>query len=204
VSSIRQRKRDSTLHGSAPDKADTVLLLIDVINDLDFPGGKAYLRYVLPAARRIARLAERARRARIPVVYVNDNFGRWQSDFRELVRHCREDGVPGAPLAELLPPQSEDYFVLKPKHSGFFSSSLDILLAHLGARTLILSGFAGDICVLYTANDAFMRDYKLVIARDCVASESRIANAQALKQMEHHLDATLKASTRIRFRRPRR
>jgi nicotinamidase-related amidase len=181
-----------------------VLLLIDVINALDFPGGRAYLRLALPAARRIARLAERARQARVPVVYVNDNFGRWQSDFREQVRHCLEDGVPGAPLARLLSPQKDDYFVLKPKHSGFFSSSLDILLAHLGAETLVLAGFATDICVLYTANDAFMRDYKLVVARDCVAAESKRAHEIALSQMKQHLDASLKESARIRFRRERR
>src|SRR6187431_755232 len=106
-------RKDPTLHGSAPDTAPTVLLLIDVINDLDFPGGRAYLRFALPAVRRIARLAARARKAGVPVIYVIDNFGRWQSDFREQVRHCREDGVPGAPLAELLPPQKQDYFVLK-------------------------------------------------------------------------------------------
>jgi nicotinamidase-related amidase len=196
-------RRNASLHGSAPDKAPIALLLIDVINAIDFPGGEDLLRPALRAARKIAKLAERARRANVPVIYVNDNFGRWQSDFREQVRHCREDGVPGAPLAELLAPRETDYFVLKPKHSGFFSSSLDILLEHLEVHTLVLTGFATDICVLYTANDAYMRDYDLVIARDCVAAESPEANRAALKQMEHHLRATLRDSSRIRFPRIR-
>jgi nicotinamidase-related amidase len=193
-------RRNSAPHGNAPDKSSTALLLIDVINDLDFPGGEAYLRFALPAARRIVPLAKRARTAGVPVIYVNDNFGRWQSDFREQVRHCLEDNVPGAPLAELLAPEENDYFVLKPMHSGFFSSSLDILLDHLHVKTLVLAGFAADICVLYTANDAFMRGFKLVIARDCVASEAKSAKEAALKQMQRQLEATIKSSTSIRFR----
>jgi nicotinamidase-related amidase len=197
-------RRDASLHGSAPDKAPVALLLIDVINDIAFPGSEALLRPALRAARRIRTLAERARRACIPVIYVNDNFGRWQSDFREQVRHCREDGVPGAPIAEMLAPQETDYFVLKPKHSGFFSSSLDILLKYLEVDTLVLAGFATDICVLYTANDAYMRDYDLVVARDCVAAESPRANRGALKQMEQQLRARLQESGRIRFPRARR
>jgi nicotinamidase-related amidase len=192
-------RRKSAPHGNAPDKSSIALLLIDVINDLDFPGGEAYLRLALPAARRIVHLAERARAAGVPVIYVNDNFGRWQSDFREQVRHCLEDGVPGAPLAELLSPKEEDYFVLKPMHSGFFSSSLDILLDHLHVKTLVLAGFAADICVLYTANDAFMRGFDLVIVRDCVASEAKSAKEAALKQMQRHLKAKIKASASIRF-----
>lgn len=189
----------STLHGHTPDKAPVALVLIDVINDLDFPECKNLLRFALPAARRIATLAQRARRSGVPVIYVNDNFGRWQSDFREQVRHCLEDGVPGAKLARLLRPHSDDYFVLKPMHSGFYASCLELLLHRLGAQTLVLAGFAADICVLYTANDAFMRGFKLVVARDCVAAESRAANEQALRQMAKQLEAVVKLSTKIRF-----
>src|SRR4030088_2901965 len=108
--------KNEDLHGSAPDKADVALLLIDVINDLDFPEGEQLLRHALPMARRIAALKERARGADIPVIYVNDNFGRWRSDFNAQVEHCLQDGVRGRPLAELLRPGEDDYFVLKPKH----------------------------------------------------------------------------------------
>jgi len=115
--------KNEDLHGNAPDKADVALLLIDVINDLDFPEGDQLLRHAQPMARQIAALKERARRAGVPVIYVNDNFGRWRSDFHVQVEHCLRDGVPGRPLAELLRPGKEDYFVLKPKHSGFFSTA---------------------------------------------------------------------------------
>lgn len=195
------RKLQKSLHGSAPDSSPVALLLIDVINDLSFPNGKKLLRYALPAARRIATLANRARKAHVPVIYVNDNFGRWQSDFRGQVRHCLQDGMPGSPMVSLLIPHTEDYFVLKPKHSGFYSTSLELLLTHLDVETLILTGFAADICVLYTANDAYMRDFKIVVPFDCVASETGEANRAALQQMKRHLRADIRGSARLRLAR---
>jgi nicotinamidase-related amidase len=131
------------------------LILIDVINDFDFPRAEALLRHALPAAERIATLKERARRARIPTIYANDNFGRWRSDFRRQIEHCLEEGRRGRQIVELLRPAVDDYFVLKPMHSGFFSTTLEVLLERLKVRRLVLTGFAADICVLYTANDAY-------------------------------------------------
>jgi nicotinamidase-related amidase len=149
------------LHGNVPDDADVALLLIDVINDLEFDGGEALLTPALPMAEQIATLKRQAKQASIPVVYVNDNFGRWQSDFAKLLAHCLGDGVRGQPLAERLRPEPDDYFVLKPKHSGFYATTLDLLLRYLKVTTVILTGLTGDICVLFTANDAYMRDLHL-------------------------------------------
>src|SRR3712207_523854 len=115
---------DPSLSGSAPDSSPAALLLVDVMNDLEFPGGEGLLEHALPMARAIADLRARARAAGVPCIYANDNFGRWRSDFREIVRHVREDGVRGKPVAELLRPDTEDYFVLKPRHSAFFGTSL--------------------------------------------------------------------------------
>jgi len=157
-----------------------------VINDLEFPGGEALLRYAEPAASKIARLKARARAAGIPTIYVNDNFGRWRSDFRRLVSHCLVDKCRGAAIVTQLAPDEQDYFVLKPKHSGFYASALNILLEQLGVRHLILSGF--------TANDAYLRDYRLSIPADCVAAESVQAHARALEQMEQVLKADLTRS----------
>lgn len=119
------------LHGNAPDKSETALLLIDVINDLEFPEGDQLLAHALPMAKRLVSLKNRAKRAGIPAVYVNDNFGRWRSDFNAQVEHCLNDGVRGEPLVRLLKPDDDDYFVLKPKHSGFHSTTLDMLLEYL-------------------------------------------------------------------------
>lgn len=190
-------ERNEDLHGSVPDKADIALILIDVINDLEFEGAEALLRSALPAAERIAELKRRAKQAGIPTIYVNDNFGRWQSDFNKLVDHCLREDVRGRPLAELLRPDEDDYFVLKPKHSGFFSTTLDTLLEYLQAKTLIMTGVAGNICVLFTANDAYMRDFALVVPSDCVASNSAEENQHALDQMQRVLKADIRPSTEL-------
>jgi nicotinamidase-related amidase len=190
---------NNDLHGNAPDESEIALVLIDVINDLEFEGGEELFRAALPAARNIARLKVRAHEAGVPVIYVNDNFGRWRSDFKRIVTHCLQDDVRGQPLAELLSPDEDDYFVLKPKHSGFFSTSLELLLEYLGAQTLVLTGFAGNNCVLFTANDAYMRDYKLMIPSDCTASIEPQANEYALAQMQEVLKADISPSAGIEF-----
>jgi nicotinamidase-related amidase len=192
--------KNEDLHGNAPDKSDVALLLIDVINDLEFPGGDQLLRYALPMARRIADLKGRARREGVPVIYVNDNFGRWRSDFSSQVEHCLRDGVLGRPVAELLRPGEDDYFVLKPKHSGFFSTALDILLQYLGVRAVVLTGMAANICVLFTANDAYMRDLHLAVPSDCVASNTEEENRNALEEMRTVLKADTRPAAELSFR----
>jgi nicotinamidase-related amidase len=189
----------ASLTKDLPDGASVVLLLIDVINDLEFEGGGLLLRYALPMARRLATLVSRARSARVPIIYANDNFGRWRSDFRAQVKHCLRDGVRGRPIAEVLRPTRSDYFVLKPKHSAFFSTALDSLLKAMSAQTLVLTGIAGDNCVLFTAHDAYMRDYRLVVPADCVASERVSGNRWALDHMARFLRTDVRASTEVDF-----
>ncbi|HEU5348890.1 MAG TPA: isochorismatase family cysteine hydrolase, partial [Ktedonobacterales bacterium] len=152
----------------------------------------ALFEHAPPAASRIAALKASARQHGIPVIYVNDNFGKWRADRHQLVRHCLEDGTRGEPIVRLLAPDESDYFVLKLKHSGFFATPLDLLLAHLGATTLILAGFTGDNCVLLTASDAFLRDFHLFIPGDCTASASEAENEHALRYVARifHADTT--------------
>ena len=193
----RQPTKNQDLHGSAPDTSPVALLLIDVINDMAFDGSEALVAQALPMAQRIAALKRRARAARIPAVYVNDNFGRWQSDFRRLVEHCLHDGVPGEEVARILQPERDDYFVLKPKHSAFFETTLDTLLSYLGASTLILTGIAGNICILFSANDAYMRDYDLLVPSDCVVSNTPERNQYALDQIREVLKADIRPSPEL-------
>jgi nicotinamidase-related amidase len=183
------------LHGSAPDNSPVALLIIDMINAFDFEGAERILPRALAAAKAIARLKERARKARVPTVYVNDNFGRWRSDFHQILEHVLHSS--GKDIAQLLAPQPEDYFVLKPKHSGFQFTSLDVLLEHLGAKTLILAGVAGNFCVLFTAHDAYMRDYRLVVPRDCIASLTEENDRYALAHMAEVTKAQVCASSEI-------
>ncbi len=189
--------KSEDLYGNVPDEAGAALLLIDVINDFEFESGDQLLELALPVAEKIASFKKLARAVGIPAIYVNDNFGKWRSDFKKIVSHCLEDGVRGKPFVEWLLPDEEDYFVLKPKHSGFYSTSLDLLLKHLGAQTLILTGIAGNNCVLVTANDAYMRDFKILVPSDCVASETVEENESALKQMATVLKADIRSSAEL-------
>src|SRR5690349_11898234 len=196
------RSKNADLHGSAPDKSAIALLIVDVINDLNFPEAKQLARFIPALADNIARLKRRAKAAQVPVIYVNDNFGRWRSDFHALIEHCRKG--KSRSLIDELHPGEDDYFVLKPKHSGFFSSTLETLLRYLGAERLILTGIAGNYCVLFTANDAYMRDYKLVIPSDCTISNTIAENRQALNLMKDYLKADTRPSAKITFKRRRR
>src|SRR5438477_12072325 len=196
-------EKNIDLHGSVPDKHKFALLLIDVINDFDFPEADQLLKYVRPMARNLLRLKRRAQKAGVPVVYVNDNFGRWKSDFRRTVEHCARHGR-GREAVKLLRPEENDYFVLKPKHSVFFSTTLETLLRYLETRTLILTGIAGNFCVLFTANDAYMRDFNLFVPSDCTVSNTRNENESALRLMRKFLKADTRVSSRIVLRNAKR
>ena len=180
--------------------AGTALLLIDVINDLAFDGSETLVAHAEAMAPRLAALKRRAVAAGVPVIYVNDNFGRWRSDFRQTVAHCTARSSPGRAVSKRLRPRANDYFVLKPKHSGFYDTTLDTLLDALGIRRVVVTGLAGNICVLFTANDAYMREFKLYAPADCVASNTTADNEYALRQIAVVLKGTVTPSTQLQFR----
>src|SRR6266513_1831031 len=196
-------KKNINLHGSAPDKHTFALLLVDVINDFDFPEAVQLLKYARPIARKLLRLKRRVQKVGVPVIYVNDNFGRWKSDFRRTVDHCARHGR-GRDVVKLLQPGKSDYFVLKPKHSAFFSTTLDTLLRYLETQALILTGIAGNFCVLFTANDAYMRDFKLFVPSDCTVSNTKKKNDSALALMRKFLKADTRSSSGIVLRAPQK
>jgi nicotinamidase-related amidase len=191
--------RTKDLHGNVPDDSGAALLLIDVVNDFEFENGEQLLKLAFPVGKQIAKLKAAAKRAGVPIIYVNDNFGKWRSDLNKIVAHCLEDGVRGEPFVKLLLPDEDDYFVLKPKHSGFYCTSLELLLEHVGSRSLILAGIAGNNCVLFTANDAYMRDFKLFVPADCVVSETQEENEYALKQMAKVLKADIRPGGELKL-----
>lgn len=173
------------------------LIIIDMINHLEFEGSDQMYPHALKIAKNIALLKERTAKKGIPTIYVNDNYGRWQSDFPSIVDHFLTHNVKGKPIIELLKPDGNDYFVLKPKFSGFFATPLQILLDHLNVNTLILTGLAGNMCVQFTANDAYMRGYSQYIPADCVASLTERANNEALHLMNEVLKADISPSTKL-------
>jgi nicotinamidase-related amidase len=191
--------RNADLHGNVPDQCSVALVLIDVINDMEFTDGEALLENALPAAKNLARLIRRAKDAGVPVIYVNDNFGKWRSDFRQQLGHVLEDGVRGEPIAKLLHPDEEDYFVLKAKHSGFYQSQLDLLIDYLQVRTVIIAGFTTDNCVLFTASDAYLRDLNIVLPPDCSAAVTSEYHERALEHMQRVFHVKAIPSTDIDF-----
>jgi nicotinamidase-related amidase len=196
---MKQTSRNNDKLNQAPDKASVALLLIDVVNDLEFDGGENLLPHALAMANALAALKHRVKAHGIPVIYANDNFGRWRSDFPKIVEHCLQADMRGRPVVSQLRPDEDDYFILKPKHSAFFQTNLEILLEYLGAKTLMLTGMAGDICVLFSANDAYMRDFRIYIPSDCTASESNERNREALRLMERVLKADISLSTDLKL-----
>lgn len=164
-------------------KSRRALLLIDFINPLDFPQAKDLASPALEAARHASQLARRARSLGIPVIYANDNFGRWQSEFSSLVTHLRRGRGPSAAIARLLTPHSSDLTVLKPMHSAFFGTPLEIILDRMGVRTLVMAGLAADICIQLSAADAFLRGFKVHAPADCTAAETPAKKGEALTYM---------------------
>ena len=140
-----------------------------MISDYGYDDGEAIFDSALPAARKIAELRQRADRAGVPVIFVNDNFGAWRNDFAATVESARNSDR-GSAIVELLPPGPNDYHVLKPQQSGFFATPLDLLLAALGSTRVIITGVTTDMCVLFTAHDAYIRGFNIIIPHDCSRS----------------------------------
>ena len=164
---------------------------------MDFEGSESLVRFAEAMARPLRALKRRARSAGIPTIYINDNFGKWRSDFRATVKYCTGPGVPGRNVARMLKPDARDYFVLKPKQSAFFGTTLDTMLQELGVKKVILTGVAGDNCVLFSANDAYLRGLKLFIPSDCVASNTEAENQYALQLMKKVVKADIRPSTEL-------
>jgi nicotinamidase-related amidase len=191
--------QSTALVDSDEAKSPVALLLIDVINPLDFPNSEALLKHALPMSEQIATLKATARQHGVPIIYVNDNFGRWRSDFQSQVDACLEPDVLGRPIAERLKPDHDDYFILKPMHSGFYLTPLELLLDRLEAETLIVTGMATNICVFFTANDAHMRGYRILAPRDCCAAETGADHDVTLEQLQKVMSADIRPSAEIDF-----
>ena len=183
--------------GAARRAGRSALLIIDMINTFDFPGGVALARHARAAARHAQRLREWCAEARMPVIYCNDNFGQWRSDFRAVYNRCVTQGARGAEIATRLKPGPDDYFVLKPRHSAFYATPLHLLLQSLHVRRLILAGIAGDGCVLTTANDAHIRGYEVAVASDATASQRPASNRRALGHLAEVVRVTVRPALSI-------
>ena len=173
---------------------------MDVVTNFEFEDGDVLLRNTLPVAKKLGALKDRANRGGVPVIYVNDNFGKWQEDFKTMSEHFAGDDAKGNKVVRLLQPGAEDYYVLKPHRSAFYSTTLEILLRELEISKLIVTGVTTDICVLFSANDAYMRGFELFIPSDCVAAVKPTHSKRTLEFMERVLKADTRPSDKISFR----
>ena len=175
--------RNFDLHGNVPDTAPTALVVMDVLGDFEFPGGTKLLRQAEAMGPKLAALKAGLRKKKIPVIYANDNAGKWRSSREAILQNALRKASRGRRLAEILRPDEEDYFVIKPKHSAFYGTGLELLLQYLGVQNIILAGMAGDSCVYFTAADAYLRDYRVFLASDCIVSISPSENRDAIRRM---------------------
>jgi nicotinamidase-related amidase len=181
------------LSGAQLRESPRVLLLVDWINTFDHGEAEQLEGPALEAAQRTARLKQRLGEEAVQAIYANDNYGIWRSDFRELLKTCAERGGPAARIAELLAPDAQDIAVLKPRHSAFYQTPLQLLLQQLKARELVIAGLATEWCVLFTAMDAYVRGYSLWIPADCVASHSSERHSAAIEYVQNVLGANVSA-----------
>ena len=181
-------------------RTTTALVLIDLVNTWQMDGGERLRRKALAQLPRLANLKQRATQAGAPVIFVNDNFGQWRSDFARVIEHARTMSEEGARIVDALCPGPEDYFVLKPRHSGFFSTPLQLLLQELGVETVVLCGAAGDQCVLATAGDALVRKFKVVIPRDGIICVDAQRTAATLTHFRRSMQIPTPASSEVKWR----
>jgi len=173
----------NTLRPRRLPRSRRVLLLVDFINPLNFPGAEKLAGPAVAAARAAAGLKEQLAGEGVTTIYANDNYGVWQSDFHSLVSACLGMEGPPAEIARLVYPQAGDLTILKPRHSAFYASPLELLLTEMQARELVICGLATDMCVQLTAGDAFLREFATWVPADCTAAESSAAKAASLEFM---------------------
>jgi nicotinamidase-related amidase len=190
---MRSRKHAQT----SPSPVPIALLIIDVLTTFQFPDGDAILQGALKMRDALVKLKARARQAGIPVLYVNDNFGDWRSEKEVLMGRCLE--AKGSQFVRPLLPDSEDYFVLKPMHSAFYMTPLEVLLQHLQVETVILTGLTSNSCITVTAHDANMRGFDIYIPSDCSCARSAEEHSQALAQLQAMAAANIKRSTVLKL-----
>jgi len=181
--SAKRKQSSMTLN-----KSSTAVLVVDMLNDFLKPGGKMVLEgggVLIPPMRR---LLAQARKAGIPVVYVNDSHRpglKEDREFKKRSEHCLE-GTWGAEVIDELKPKKKDFVVLKHRFSGFYDTDLDLTLKDLGIDTVIVMGVVTNICVRSTIHDAFFRGYKVLVPRDCVMATGEREQESSLYDIETH------------------
>lgn len=175
----------------------SALLVLDVFNTFQFPGGTELFNNAKEAVGRIVLLRQRFHDADCPVIFVNDNFERWQDSFDEVVDYVGHSGAPGRHVVEALRPDAGDLKLLKPRHSAFFETALPSLLDHLGLKRIVVTGFATDSCVLSTVLDAYVRRIEAIVPADTTAAETAERSGRTLAHLRETFGIETPASAEV-------
>jgi nicotinamidase-related amidase len=159
------------------------LLLVDVIDDFRHEGGDALLTSFRSRHGALVEVLRETRASGLPVIYANDQRGRWDGDAPGLVRRAVEDGRAGA-LVDAIRPQPGDRFIVKPRYSAFDSTPLAILLAELSIDRILLAGAATEMCVAQTAIAARELGFKVSVLADACACVDEADERIALSYLE--------------------
>jgi nicotinamidase-related amidase len=197
---IRPARKNEDLHGNCPDSCPVVLLLVDVLNDADFPGNSQLLKSVRSLGKDISALKKRCSDAGITIIYVNDNRGKWRSDLSAVLSRCLRPDSPGCPMVSQLIPEASDYIVLKPKHSAFYATPLDTIFSYLRVKTALLAGLITNACILTTASELYVRDLDVYAPSDCVAAPIKRVHRDALEVMKISFEVDTTPSTELNLR----
>jgi nicotinamidase-related amidase len=167
----------------------TALVVLDMLNSYDFEDGEQLASNVQGTIDPIKARLDEAVENETPIIYVNDNYGDWNSSQEELTQKAL-DGEHPELVKPILPPDDAK-FVLKARHSAFYGTPLDYLLYQLEVDRLIFVGQVTEQCVLYSALDAYVRHHQVVVPRDAVAHIHEDLADAALKMMERNMDAEI-------------
>jgi len=173
-------------------KSKEVLIIVDFINPFDFNEADDLLPSALLAAKATAKLKKKLSKKGIPVIYANDNYGTWHSDFKDILRSCLILKGKRGEISKTLSPQNNDLVILKPQHSAFHSTPLEHLLSQMQVKKIIICGVACDICVFLTATDARMLGYEVWVPENCTAAETPERKVQALRQLKDVFNCSIR------------
>jgi nicotinamidase-related amidase len=187
----RQRRREED------DGSQTALLVIDMLNSYDHDEAEELTTSVEDMVGNVRELVRRARDEDVPVVYVNDNYGDWNSSVQELAQRACEGERPDL-VEPVLPPEGVS-FVTKARHSIFYETPLEYLLDQLGAGRLVLTGQVTEQCIVYSALDAYVRHFQVVVPHDAVAHIHEDLADAALRMMERNMGAEIVDSADCRL-----
>ncbi|BBX15792.1 isochorismatase [Mycolicibacterium duvalii] len=173
--------------------SNTAVLIIDMMNTYDHPDAEKLTPSVEAIVDPLAKLVADSRsRDDVDLIYVNDNYGDFSAEFSDIVRSALNGERPD--LVEPIVPQHGCRVMTKVRHSAFYATSLAYLLNQLKPERVVLTGQVTEQCILYTALDAYVRHFPVVIPRDAVAHIDAELGDAALRMMEQNMSAELIAA----------